>query len=108
MAPGAAAQDSTPWFGLLTHQGVRRGLFMQVPARMGELPRSLDAAQLLETLRNLPDERRKALLAQALDGPWHVPTCPTCRVKTLRYKGGEHYFWGCRNFPQCPQSFEIT
>ena len=98
----------TLWFGVFTHRGVRRGLFMTVTDASAAMPNSLNAEQLLQRLQALPPERSEALLRMATQGDWSTPTCPTCHAKTLKLKGGAHYFWGCKNFPKCPQSFDLA
>lgn len=100
----AAAQ----WFGIFTHRNVRRALFTPAIPRDQVIPGFTDGQQLVDLILALPPERSKGLLAIATEGEWDTPTCPNCYLKTMKFKGGAHYFWGCKNFPKCPQSFELT
>jgi restriction system protein len=96
------------WVGVFTHHGVRRALFLKKATPGHGISSSLDSRELLECIFALPDGRRDALLAMAMQGDWSTPTCPTCNTKMLKLKGGAHYFWGCRNFPKCPHSFDLA
>jgi restriction system protein len=96
-----------PLVAILTHRGVRRALFLKLEEDSAVLPSSLDAAALVQYLLKLTAARRDALLTLATEGDWSTPSCPTCNLKMQKLKGGNHHFWGCQNFPKCPQTSDI-
>jgi restriction system protein len=67
----------------------------------------IDGNGLLLKIAALPTEKSAALLKFATAGDFLTPTCPRCSVKmTSRQstKGGRK-FWGCKNYPQCKQTY---
>lgn len=67
----------------------------------------IDGAGFLTRLGELPAEARLGLLRFAMQGDFLTPTCPACSVKmTARRSTAEgRKFWGCRNYPQCKETF---
>jgi restriction system protein len=63
----------------------------------------VDAAQLLEQLRQLEPAQGGALLHDATQGDYHTPSCPVCGIKMQRRAGraGGPEIWGCRNERRC-------
>jgi restriction system protein len=69
--------------------------------------RLVDGAALLARLAALPPESALALLKFATQGDYLTPTCPSCSIKMVSRKSTRQgrKFWGCRNYPQCKQTF---
>jgi len=70
----------------------------------------IDGAGLLEKFGALLPEKALALLKFATQGDYLTPTCPRCSIKMIprnSTKGGRK-FWGCRNYPECKQTFSGT
>jgi restriction system protein len=67
----------------------------------------IDGAGLLARLEELPAEAKLGLLKFATQGDFLTPTCPACSIKmTARRSTSEgRKFWGCRNYPQCKETF---
>ena len=67
----------------------------------------VDGAVLLDKLNELPPEKALALLKFATQGDFLTPTCPCCSIKMTPRTStqGGRKFWGCRNYPQCKQTF---
>lgn len=69
--------------------------------------RLIDGAELLGSIAALLPEKTLALLKFATQGDFSTPTCPSCAIKMVPRKSTRHgrTFWGCRNYPQCKQTF---
>jgi restriction system protein len=67
----------------------------------------VDGAVLLHKLNALPPEKALALLKFATQGDFLTPTCPCCSIKMMSRQStqGGRRFWGCRNYPQCKETF---
>ena len=70
----------------------------------------LDGAGLLGKIAALPPEKAITLLKFATQGDYLTPTCPRCSIKMISRKStkGGRKFWGCRNYPECKQTFSGT
>jgi restriction system protein len=66
----------------------------------------VNGASLIESIRELGEEKSKALLELATAGDYTTPTCPRCDVKMKWREGGSFKpFWGCVNYPRCSHKF---
>ena len=67
----------------------------------------IDGLFLLKKLAALPPEKALALLRFATQGDFLTPTCPRCSIKMVSRQStqGGKRFWGCRNYPQCKETF---
>jgi restriction system protein len=70
----------------------------------------IDGAGLLAKIATLPPETSLALLKFATQGDFLTPTCPSCSIKMMPRQSTRQgrKFWGCRNYPQCKQTFSVT
>lgn len=70
----------------------------------------IDGAGLLAKMAALPPETSLALLKFATQGDFLTPTCPSCSLKMLPRQSTKQgrKFWGCRNYPQCKQTFSVA
>ena len=105
----------------MTAKGVSRGVFVTTSGYTREAidfardtPLELvDGTIFLAMLQKLPDETKNMVLKRAIAGDYWTPTCPNCNVKMLsrESKKGANagtFFWGCRNYPRCKQTFKQT
>jgi restriction system protein len=67
----------------------------------------VDGSVLLDKLAALPPEKALSLLKFATHGDFLTPTCPCCSIKMMSRQStqGGRKFWGCRNYPQCKETF---
>jgi restriction system protein len=70
----------------------------------------IDGRVLLDKLAALPPEKALGLLKFATQGDFLTPTCPGCSIKMISRQStqGGRKFWGCRNYPQCKETFSGT
>ena len=70
----------------------------------------VDGTVLLDKLAALPPEKALGLLKFATQGDFLTPTCPCCSIKMMPRQStqGGRKFWGCRNYPQCKETFSAS
>jgi restriction system protein len=70
----------------------------------------VDGTVLLDKLAALPPEKALGLLKFATQCDFLTPTCPDCSIKMISRQStqGGRKFWGCRNYPQCKETFSGT
>jgi hypothetical protein len=62
---------------------------------------------LIKDLNALPEPDRVAILDEITANDYTTPTCPRCDVKMVERKGPTGFFWGCRSYPRCRQTFPL-
>ena len=70
----------------------------------------IDGDELLRRIQGLPEGARAQLLEAATNGDYTTPTCPRCGVKmvTRTSSKDQSRFWGCRHYPRCRQTFQVS
>lgn len=64
---------------------------------------------LLDEIRNLPQEKQEILLQEIVTTDYMTPTCTVCGVKMVKKSSSksEYQFWSCPKYPRCRGKLEL-
>lgn len=101
--------------GVMTHQGVGKGLFIATrdfTAEAVEFARAnpidlITGVDFMSMIRQLSVEGQQRLLAVATEGEFTTPTCPSCGIKMVWRSSDRRGFWGCSRYPMCRHKFFV-
>ena len=108
-------------FGVMAAENAPHGVFLTTSTfteeakafAAGKSLELIDAGLFLGQIRRLPADAQTKLLNVAIDGDYTTPTCPSCGIKMIQRTAGKgsnagSKFWGCRNYPRCKRTFQMS
>lgn len=105
-------------FGVMAAEAIAEGYFVTTStftqeardSTVGKKITLIDGDEFQARFNALPEEPRRAILAEMTTGDYTTPTCPRCDVKLVRRDNAADgsSFWGCRNYPRCRYTLNAT
>lgn len=104
--------------GVVASRNIQRGVFVSASdftndakafAEITPILQLVSGRELLESIHALPADAKQRLVAIATKGDYLTPTCASCGIKLVKRLGKDGMqFWGCKNYPKCKTTMNVT